>query len=98
MNAQDRYETFHESASTKVSKVRVNTPKKLFKIGDIVSLVYKPTGQSTKKNHLYEHKFGDWGSGVRGNPKLPVLACDENGEMYLLRGGSRYKIKDWIYG
>ena len=86
-NPTSLYQAFHGANPGKIRKVKIEVPKRLIKIGRLISLDYEPENPSKRKGIRYTHKFGD--TGERMLPEKPLLAASKDGkQLFIVNDGS----------
>lgn len=69
------YRKFHHENPDKIEKIDLEFPKELVKLGVVTAIEYKASAPSKFTDGAYRHDF----------KKKPILACDKNGVLYIIR-------------
>lgn len=85
-NPVSLYNAFHGSPPKGVRRMTFNPPKRVLKIGKLVSLQYAPEPPSQRAGSRFEHTFGDYGYKFKKGQE-PVLAVSEDGKTLMILEG-----------
>jgi hypothetical protein len=86
------YEEFHGAKPVRQRKIKINLPKRMWKLGRATRINYMPERPSKHAGTEFTHEFGDYGS-FFDDRNLPLVAVSEDGNMIvLIKDKSKYRV------